>query len=290
MPRARPPDRIARQIARQSPGFIAAQGVLPVLFDVGLFYKEAGPNYHFAAHRHRTWQWFLCVHGDMTIAIDGVPCALAPEQSVLVPPGALRETWCRHKAPGYVVGNFSDRGLGLEAIAGRVLRLPGDLRDDLRALCAELRTPGGDSDHLVAALAVRLLIGLKRAGLTARPSSAPAPLDAAGQRDVVARVDAFLARNLHRTVTRREVAAAVHLSEAHLGRVVRAATGETVLARLTALRLARAKSLLVESTLSVSQIANHVGFASFSHFARLFRDAVGVTPTDYRRAGGRAWQ
>ena len=284
MPRARPV-----RVVRQSRGYRADEARVPV-GDVSLFYKEAGPNYHFAAHRHRTWQWFVCVHGDMTIAIDGVPHALGPEQSVLVAPGCVRETWCRHKAPGYVVGNFSDRGLGLEAIAARVIRVPGDHRDDLRALCAELRTPGGDSDHLVAALTVRLLIGLKRGAQAALAASTPAPLDAAGQRDVVARADAFLARNLHRTVTRREVAAAVHLSEPHLGRVVRAATGATVLERLTEMRLARAKSLLVESTLSVSQIANQVGIASFSHFARLFRRAVGVTPTDYRRAGGRAWQ
>nr|MBA3848189.1 hypothetical protein [Planctomycetota bacterium] len=53
MPRAR-----SSRIVRQSRGYRADEARLPVLFDVGLFYKEAGPDYHFAAHRHRAWQWF----------------------------------------------------------------------------------------------------------------------------------------------------------------------------------------------------------------------------------------
>jgi transcriptional regulator GlxA family with amidase domain len=106
---------------------------------------------------------------------------------------------------------------------------------------------------------------------------------------VVVRAEAFLERNLHRSLARREVAASVNLSEPHLARIVRAATGRSVLQRLTELRVLRAKALLLESTLSISQIAGRVGFGSFSHFTKVFRKAVGVAPSDYRRSGGKAW-
>jgi transcriptional regulator GlxA family with amidase domain len=95
--------------------------------------------------------------------------------------------------------------------------------------------------------------------------------------------------NLHRPLRRGEIAAAVHLSEPHLARIFRSATGRSVVQRLTELRVAIAKSLLLESTLSVGQIAGEVGIISFSHFARTFKSQVGVSPGDYRRTGGRSW-
>jgi len=63
----------------------------------------------------------------------------------------------------------------------------------------------------------------------------------------------------------------------------------TIVQRLTALRITSAKSLLLESSLSVGQIAGEVGIVSFSHFARIFKRLVGVSPGDYRRTGGRTW-
>jgi hypothetical protein len=123
----------------------------------GLFYKEAGLQYHYAAHVHRATQWFVCIHGGMTVAIDGVVHQLGPEDSLLVPPRASREPWCRGRAPGYINGTFHDLGLGTAAIHGRVVRVPADQRDDLLALIDELRRPrDGDGAHLVAALSIRL--------------------------------------------------------------------------------------------------------------------------------------
>jgi AraC-like DNA-binding protein len=50
-------------------------------------------------------------------------------------------------------------------------------------------------------------------------------------------------------------------------------------------RLDRAQQLLLSTGLSISDIANHVGFASRSHFSRSFRNEFGVDPTSMRRNG-----
>lgn len=51
-------------------------------------------------------------------------------------------------------------------------------------------------------------------------------------------------------------------------------------------RLARAREFLAASELPIANIAEHVGFASRSHFSRVFRDAYGIDPSRYRRALG----
>ena len=48
-------------------------------------------------------------------------------------------------------------------------------------------------------------------------------------------------------------------------------------------RLERAKVLLYDKNMSVSDVAVATGFNSFSYFCKLFRATAGMSPTDYRR-------
>ncbi|MBA3686654.1 MAG: AraC family transcriptional regulator [Planctomycetes bacterium] len=256
-----------------------------------LFYREAGLDYYVAPHAHRIHQWFFCLHGGMTITVEGVPHQLQPEDSLIIAPNALRETCRRQKAPGYLVVIFEDTVIGLDAVVGRVLKMPSEMREDVLALIAEVRHPAGpESRLLTSSLILRLLIGLKRAAsVGATGNRQVSSLNAGEHQQIVAQAEAFMQRNLYRQLLRAEIARAVNLSEPHLGRIFKAVTGRTVVDRLTEMRITHAKALLLESTLSVTQIAGDVGISSFSHFAKTFKRAVGVAPSDYRRSNGRAY-
>ena len=255
-----------------------------------LFYREAGRHLFVERHAHRVHQWYCCIHGRLDIGIDGAQLELHPEESVLVRPGTPRDVSCTQRAPGYLVLIFTFAGFDLDDIAHRVLKLPAELRDDLRALVQEIRTPGGEETWVLnAALITRLLIGIARANRAAPPPTLSA-LNHADHEGVAARAEAFMTAHCHEPLTRARIAAAVNLSEPHLARVFKAATGTTPLARLTALRIARAQALLLESTWSVTTIAGEVGFASFSHFSQAFKRLVGVPPSDYRRSGGTSYR
>jgi AraC-like DNA-binding protein len=47
-------------------------------------------------------------------------------------------------------------------------------------------------------------------------------------------------------------------------------------------RLERAKNLLLNPNLRISEIAYEVGFQSLTHFNRVFKRILGRSPTDYR--------
>jgi transcriptional regulator GlxA family with amidase domain len=74
------------------------------------------------------------------------------------------------------------------------------------------------------------------------------------------------------------------MSRRTLHRRFRLATGSTPLAYLQNLRIAEARDLLRVSNLSVSEIAWQLGLQDVSHFSRLFRQQVGMTPLRYRQA------
>lgn len=52
---------------------------------------------------------------------------------------------------------------------------------------------------------------------------------------------------------------------------------------VTELRLQKAKQLLVEGSMKISAISEVCGFANVYHFCRLFKQYVGVTPSEYRK-------
>lgn len=83
----------------------------------------------------------------------------------------------------------------------------------------------------------------------------------------------------------RDVAAALSLTPGHLTTQVRRKTGRTVQEWITERRMTQARRLLVETDLSVAELARAVGYTDPAYFVRTFRRAHGTTPLAWRRAG-----
>ncbi len=81
-----------------------------------------------------------------------------------------------------------------------------------------------------------------------------------------------------------DLATAMGLSRVQLYRKVKALTGSSPVDLLRKARLAQAHKLLQESTLSVSEIAYQVGFASPSYFTKCYKDEFGTVPGEARKA------
>jgi len=80
-----------------------------------------------------------------------------------------------------------------------------------------------------------------------------------------------------------ELAALVSLSRYHFCTAFRQATGSTPHQWLTNLRIARAKEMLTDPLLSVTEIGLCVGYQTPSSFSASFRKLVGATPSEFRR-------
>ncbi|MNB76903.1 Bifunctional transcriptional activator/DNA repair enzyme AdaA [compost metagenome] len=92
----------------------------------------------------------------------------------------------------------------------------------------------------------------------------------------------YLYQNYDRQIRMKELAAAVNLHPGYLHRIFKAHTGFTVTDYLTRIRMEKAKMLLGQSDVPVTEIADYVGIASRQYFHLLFKKYTGVTPVDYR--------
>lgn len=101
----------------------------------------------------------------------------------------------------------------------------------------------------------------------------------------VRRAVAVIDRNLSNPALRLPaVARAVGLSPSHLSRLLRQTTGLGFTHYLQTHRVARAADLLLQSSLSVKEVAARVGYQTATTFGRDFKRHHGVTPVEYRRS------
>jgi len=78
-------------------------------------------------------------------------------------------------------------------------------------------------------------------------------------------------------------ASSLNVSRFYLCKLFRKSTGSTFSRYVSAVRIERARRLLLNRSLRISEIAFEVGFQSLTHFNREFKNAIGHSPTEYRK-------
>ena len=154
------------------------------------------------------------------------------------------------------------------------------LRQLMRLLEAEARQGGPSgrlyADHLAHALVTRFLLhgSTQRGNASATASPLPRHL----LQHVMERMHDLVA-----DLNLQTLAAETGYSRSHFLRMFEAATGLTPHRYLLQLRLERAQKLMRKGSTSLIDIAALCGFSSHAHMSRVFRQLLGVTPSQYRR-------
>ncbi len=102
--------------------------------------------------------------------------------------------------------------------------------------------------------------------------------------ELVARAQDWLRDHLDAPTSLEQLAAELEVSPRTLSRRFRNATGLGPQAWLQQHRISQAQDLLRHTDLPVSDVAWRVGLQDASHFGKLFREHVGMTPGRYREA------
>lgn len=104
-----------------------------------------------------------------------------------------------------------------------------------------------------------------------------------GKYATVYAVSDFVSTHFCEDITLDELANRFFISKYYLSRSFREVTGLGIREYVNILRVQRAQSMLQETSLSVSEIAEALGFDSITYFERIFKRHVAVSPVRFRR-------
>ncbi len=99
----------------------------------------------------------------------------------------------------------------------------------------------------------------------------------------VAAAKVFLEQKLHEKISMEQLSRQAHISPRQLSELFRNSLGVTPQQYLLELRMRRAGYLLTQTSLSIQQIAEQVGYSHLSSFSDRFRRYHGCSPQQHRR-------
>lgn len=99
---------------------------------------------------------------------------------------------------------------------------------------------------------------------------------------VIAKAKKYIEEHHTENLSLGQVAQAVHTSVFYFCKLFKKVTGLHFTEHVSRVRTEKAKNLLLNPNLRVTEIAYEVGFQSLTHFNRVFKKVVGESPTEYR--------
>ena len=103
-----------------------------------------------------------------------------------------------------------------------------------------------------------------------------------GLRMVIGDVKIYIDEHLDQNLRLEQIAQEAHLSPFHFARIFRHLEGTSVWQYILQARIDKAKLLLEQEDLSLTEIALITGFYDQSHFTKTFKRLTGQTPGQYR--------
>lgn len=100
------------------------------------------------------------------------------------------------------------------------------------------------------------------------------------ERDKVVDAQRVIQEHLDSPLTIKELSRKVAMNECYLKKGFKALTGKTIHEYTQGLRIEKARQLLQKEGLSVSDVANSLGYSSISHFSTAFKKATGMKPCE----------
>ncbi len=250
-------------------------------------------------HCEPDWSWHLvlsdhdlwCVLGGIGRArLNGRDITLTAGCALMLRPGDEIDAHHDPRNPltvAYQHYAHDDPGQGgtvddcpLDLLPPRLVRLDDlpEARRHLDGLARLRRRPGPDtSARTTVALAALLL------EIHAQAARAAGDLPVLMDRRIHDVVE-WLTRHPARRLDVHAAAASAELSADQFSRLFRRETGQSFRAYQIAVRIDRARELLAESGMTVSQVATVLGYADSRLFARQFKDRTGAAPGAWRRS------
>lgn len=94
----------------------------------------------------------------------------------------------------------------------------------------------------------------------------------------------YIHEHYHENIDLDILSEIVHMSKYHFCRLFHRATGATFLEHLYNIRLSKVHQLLLETNMTLAEIAYKTGFSSTAHLSRIFHQMYHISPRDFRKA------
>jgi len=100
---------------------------------------------------------------------------------------------------------------------------------------------------------------------------------------IIQQVRLYIEKNYQKDIKAIDVAEAHYITPNYFSLLFKQETGSNYSEYLNKVRINKAKELLLETSNKVFEIAEFVGYSEYKYFVQVFKNHVGITPTQFRK-------
>ena len=246
-----------------------------------------GGDWHSVPHTHNHMELFFIVGGKGQFLIEDQIYPVNSSRLVIINPNVIHTEIGVNDTPmEYIVLGLE----GLELPAGEnsngqyvILNdfdesreVSSCIRNILREM--ELKNPG--YEDICQAYTEILVIRLMRS----TELSVPTQTQSATNNRQCAAAKRYIDMHFKEALTLEQLADEVHMNKYYLSHAFKREYGVSPINYMISRRIEESKYLLAETDLSMSQIAQLLGFSSLSYFSQVFRREQSISPMEYRQS------
>ena len=244
-----------------------------------------GGDWHSVPHTHTHMELFYIVGGKGQFLIEDQLYPVNANNLVIINPNVTHTEVSLNAQPlEYIVLGID----GLELVTGETSNGQFNILDHfesveisscLRNILREMELKNTGYEEVCQAYMEILVIRLMRSITLAVPTE-PQPLSANRRCAAVRR---YIDLHFKEPLTLEHLAEEEHMNKYYLSHAFKREYGISPINYMIARRIEESTYLLAETDLSMSQIAQLMGFSSLSYFSQAFRRSLGISPKEYRQ-------
>ena len=245
-----------------------------------------GGDWHSVPHTHNHMELFYIVGGRGQFLIQDRLYPVNANNLVIINPNIPHTEVSLNAQPlEYIVLGIDGVELaGSEDSSGQFSMLDQfesvEISGCLRNILREMEQKSTGYEDVCQAYMEIMIIRLMRSTALAVPAE-PQPVSKNQQ---CAAVKRYIDQHFKETLTLEQLAEVAHMNKYYLSHTFKKEYGVSPINYMIGCRVEESKYLLAETDLSLSRIAQLLGFSSLSYFSQVFRRSQNISPMEFRQS------
>ena len=249
------------------------------------FYQEKGTNYNFSGEKHSYWELTYVDKGELLTTIDGVSYHLKQGDLIFYAPMQFHTQSTFEKiSSSYLTINFKMNFNHADLLCNKIFSLKRDSYFIVTKLIEELSNDNLYSDDLSLCYLKELIIQMLRLNNSHFHSKPTTHMQQTYENELLNDILLYIDDNIYEKISVSTLCDHFCISTSMLHSLFRKNMNNTAKNYINELKLSKSKELIRNSTHTLSEISEMLGFSSIHYFSKKFKLYFNISPTEYSKS------
>lgn len=249
------------------------------------FYQEKGTNYNFSGEKHSYWELTYVDKGELLTTIDGVSYHLKQGDLIFYAPMQFHTQSTFEKiSSSYLTINFKMNFNHADLLCNKIFSLKRDSYFIVTRLIEELSNDNLYSNDLSLCYLKELIIQMLRLDNSHFHSKPTTHMQQTYENELLNDILLYIDNNIYEKISVSTLCDHFCISTSMLHSLFRKNMNNTAKNYINELKLSKSKELIRNSTHTLSEISEMLGFSSIHYFSKKFKSYFNISPTEYSKS------